>query len=106
MSDYNFEAQAKGFDLNIDLFEVKYDSDGMCTYKDAYVELYDKAGELIDALNDIELFKQYDIDVAELAEKHDQDLYAICQKKADEHNLDACYGKAEEVSYDRAHAYD
>jgi len=106
MSDYNFEAQVKGFTLSIDLFEVQYDSEGMWIYKEAYVELYDKAGEFIDACDSEELFREYDIDVADLAEKHDQDLYAICQKKADEHNLDADFGKAEEAAYDRAHDYD
>jgi len=106
MSDYNFEAQVKGFDLNIDLFEVQYDSEGMWIYKDAYVEMYDEDGDLVDTCYEVELFNKHDIDVADLAEKHDQDLYAICQKKADDHNFAADCSKAEEVAYDRAHAYD
>ena len=106
MSDYNFQAQVNGFTLNIDLFEVQYDAEGMWIYKDAYVELYDKDGVFEDACNSGELFDKYKIDIVDLAENHDQDLYDICQKKADEHNYDSAYDRAADSSYDLAHAYD
>lgn len=65
--NFTFQAESKAFEFEIELINLRYNEDGVIWYDNAQVMVFED-GELVDELDDSELYQKYGIDVSDFTE--------------------------------------